>query len=75
MMNTLIAFVLIFLTIILVIPVFAEEVPNELIIDYVQKYQEEKNFIIYYGELNDEIIQKLSSYDVVILEPRNTAIY
>jgi len=29
------------------------------------------DFIIYYDKLNDSIIQKLSNYDVVIIEPRN----
>jgi len=30
-----------------------------------------ENFIIYYEKLNDSIIQKLSNYDLVIIEPRN----
>lgn len=41
--------------------------------DHVERNQgyDAENFIIYYGKINDTTIEKLSTYKLVIIEPRN----
>ncbi len=65
--------IFIFLIMLFVGPIYGQKCKKEYSENYsiVQKNEEIAEFIIYYGEINEEIVNRLKKYKLIIIEPKN----